>query len=52
MVEIRIGQVIEIKRTIKVVEIDNEKKMIKITWQDKTGSDKEVWITYKKFVLL
>jgi uncharacterized protein YigE (DUF2233 family) len=49
---VKVGDVIEIKRVITVVEIDNEKKQIKMKWKDKLGKEKVQWITYKMFLML
>ena len=49
---VKVGDVIEIKRVITVVEIDNEKKQIKMKWIDKLGKEKVQWITYKMFLML
>jgi hypothetical protein len=51
-VDIKIGDVIEIKRVITIVEIDNQKKQIKMKWKDKLGKEKIQWITYKMFLML
>ena len=51
-VSVKVGDVIEIKRVITVVEIDNEKKQIKMKWKDKLGKEKVQWITYKMFLML
>ena len=51
-VDIKIGDVIEIKRVITIVEIDNKKKQIKMKWKDKLGKEKIQWITYKMFLML
>lgn len=50
--EVHIGDVIEIKRVITVVDINREEKQIKITWKDKVGKQREQWVTYKMFKLL
>ena len=49
---VKVGDVIEIKRVITVVEIDNQKKQIKMKWKDKLGKEKVQWITYKMFLML
>ena len=49
---VKVGDVIEIKRVITVVEIDNEKKQIKMKWKDKLGKENIQWITYKMFLML
>lgn len=49
---IKVGDVIEIKRVITIVEIDNVKKQIKMKWKDKLGREKLQWITYKMFLML
>ena len=51
-VSVKIGDVIEIKRVVTIVEIDNEKKQIKMKWKDKLGKEKVQWITYKMFLML
>ena len=51
-VNVKVGDVIEIKRVITIVEIDNEKKQIKMKWSDKLGKEKLQWITYKMFLML
>ena len=50
--EVKVGDVIEIKRMITVTEIDDVKKHIKIEWRDKLGKEKVQWITYKMFLML
>ncbi len=50
--EVKVGDVIEIKRVITVVEINDKDKQIKIKWNDKMGKEKIIWITYKMFYLL
>lgn len=52
MQNIREGQVIEIKRIITVVKINDKDKQIQIKWNDKLGNEKLQWITYKMFLLL
>ena len=49
---VKVGDVIEIKRVITVVEIDNEKKQIKMKWKDKLGKENIQWVTYKMFLML
>ena len=44
-VDIKVGDVIEIKRVITIVEIYNVKKQIKMKWKDKLGKEKIKWIT-------
>ncbi len=51
-ISVKVGDVLEIKRTITVKEIDNEKKQIKIQWKDKLGKEKLQWVTYKMFLML
>lgn len=51
-VNVKVGDVIEIKRVITIVEIDNVKKQIKMKWNDKLGKEKLQWITYKMFLML
>ena len=48
----KVGDVIEIKRVITVVEINDKDKQIKIKWKDKLGNEKIQWVTYKMFLLL
>ena len=50
--EVKVGDEIEIKRVITVVEINDKDKQIKIKWKDKLGKQKEQWVTYKMFYLL
>ena len=50
--EVKVGDEIEIKRVITVVEINDKEKQIKIKWKDKLGKQKEQWVTYKMFYLL
>lgn len=50
--EVKVGDEIEIKRVITVVEINDKDKQIKIKWKDKLGNQKEQWVTYKMFYLL
>ena len=49
---IKVGDIVEIKRVITIVEIDNVKKQIKMKWEDKLGREKLQWITYKMFLML
>ena len=49
---VKVGDVIEIKRTITVKEIDNENKQIQIYWKDKMGKEKLQWVTYNMFLML
>ena len=51
-VNVKVGDIVEIKRVITIVEIDNEKKQIKMKWNDKLGKEKLQWITYKMFLML
>lgn len=51
-IKVKVGDVIEIKRVITVMEIDNVKKHIKIIWKDKLGKEKIQWVTYKMFLML
>jgi len=51
-IEVKVGDVVEIKRTITIIEIDNQKKQIKMKWKDKLGREKIQWITYKMFLML
>ena len=51
-VNIKVGDVVEIKRIVTIMEIDNKKKQIQIKWKDKLGREKIQWITYKMFLLL
>lgn len=51
-IEVKVGDVVEIKRTITIMEINNEKKQIKMKWKDKLGKEKIQWITYKMFLML
>ena len=48
----KVGDIIEIKRVITVMEINNIDKQIKIKWNDKLGKEKIQWVTYKMFLLL
>jgi uncharacterized protein YigE (DUF2233 family) len=50
-IEVKVGDVIEIKRVITVMEIDNVKKQIKMKWKDKLGKEKVQWVTYKMFAM-
>ena len=50
--DIQVGDEIEIKRTIRVIEINNSDKQIKIEWKDKFGHLKQQWVTYKMFLSL
>ena len=49
---VKVGDVIEIKRTITVKEIDNENKQIQIYWKDKMGKENLQWVTYNMFLML
>ena len=51
-IDVKVGDVIEIKRVITVMEINNIDKQIKIKWNDKLGKEKIQWVTYKMFLLL
>ena len=51
-IAVKVGDVVEIKRVITVMEIDNEKKQIKMKWNDKLGKEKIHWVTYKMFLML
>lgn len=51
-IEVKVGDVVEIKRIITIMEIDNQKKQIKMKWNDKLGKEKIQWITYKMFLML
>ena len=48
--DISVGDVIEVKRVITVVEINPDGEQIKIKWDDKFGNKKELWVTYKMFM--
>jgi hypothetical protein len=50
--DISVGDVIEVKRVITVVEINPDGERIKIKWDDKFGNGKEMWITYKMFMCM
>mgnify|MGYP003969779821 CR=1 FL=1 len=50
-IRVKVGDIIEIKRVITVVEIDNVKKQIKMRWKDKLGKEKIQWVTYKMFLM-
>lgn len=52
MINVKVGDVIEIKRVITVEEINDTDKQIKIKWKDKLGNEKVQWVTYKMFYLL
>ncbi len=51
-IDVKIGDIVEIKRIITVTEIDNQNKQIQIKWKDKLGKEKIQWITYKMFLML
>ena len=51
-IDVKVGDIIEIKRIITVVEINNIDKQIKIKWNDKLGKEKIQWVTYKMFLSL
>lgn len=51
-INVKVGDIIEIKRVITVMEINDKDKQIKITWKDKLGKQKIQWVTYKMFLLL
>ena len=50
--DIKVGDVIEVKRIIRVVEINDGEKQIKIEWKDKFGHEKQQWVTYNMFLSL
>ena len=52
MINVKVGDVIEIKRVITVEEINDKDKQIKIKWKDKLGNEKVQWVTYKMFYVL
>ena len=51
-VNIKVGDVVEIKRIVTIMEIDDKKKQIQMKWKDKLGREKIQWVTYKMFLLL
>ena len=51
-IEVKVGDVVEIKRVITIMEIDNQKEQIKMKCKDKFGKEKIQWITYKMFLML
>jgi hypothetical protein len=52
MINVKVGDVIEIKRVITVEEINDKDQQIKIKWKDKLGNEKIQWVTYKMFFML
>jgi len=52
MINVKVGDVIEIKRVITVEEINDRDQQIKIKWKDKLGNEKIQWVTYKMFFML
>lgn len=52
MLNVKVGDRIEIKRVITVEEINDKEKQIKIKWKDKLGNEKVQWVTYKMFYML
>lgn len=46
---IKVGDKKVISRTIEVIEIDHEKKQIKMKWADKFGKVREQWVTYNMY---
>jgi|TARA_B110000008_G_C16786267_1_gene490787 hypothetical protein len=52
MINVKVGDVIEIKRVITVEEINDKDQQIKIKWKDKMGTEKVQWVTYKMFFML
>lgn len=52
MINVKKGDVIEIKRVITVEEINDKDQQIKIKWKDKLGNEKIQWVTYKMFFML
>ncbi len=52
MINVKVGDVIEIKRVITVEEINDKDQQIKIKWKDKLGNEKVQWVTYKMFFML
>lgn len=52
MLNVKVGDRIEIKRVITVEEINDKEKQIKIKWKDKLGNEKVQWVTYNMFYML